>query len=367
MATTPQVRILFDRRKRATATVKGTVEIEVVSNGERLRLSTGVCVLRQQWKGGSVINHPKEAELNKKIREMYDDIFARLSTMVKSGISPREIKSNKSSYFREDLRQLWKLLDAFFKYNRSTDEDRKDLLVVGNFHIVFEAMIDDLISDTDIPTKLKYQNDDKIVDHIYLDRSLLGGENNIYFIGDSKYYKDAHDITGAPLYKQFTYARNAIQYNVQQLYLEEVVGAEKLKELLGDAYTEGMEVVDVKDITVPEGTEFPVTITFTVTGVTETSKVAVLHYDTTAKKWEKVESKAGNGTITATFTSLSPVAFVVDKNTVSSSSSTTAGSTSTSGTTSPKTGETNVMMWAGMVAVAALAGMAVTYRRRKDA
>ncbi|WP_461813934.1 LPXTG cell wall anchor domain-containing protein, partial [Blautia sp.] len=33
----------------------------------------------------------------------------------------------------------------------------------------------------------------------------------------------------------------------------------------------------------------------------------------------------------------------------------------------PKTGETNVMMWAGMVAVAALAGMAVTYRRRKDA
>ncbi len=151
----------------------------------------------------------------------------------------------------------------------------------------------------------------------------------------------------------------------------EVKTAEKLKELLGDAYTEGMEVVDVKDITVPEGTEFPVTITFTVTGVTETSKVAVLHYDTTAKKWEKVESKAGNGTITATFTSLSPVAFVVDKNTVSSSSSTTAGSTSTSGstsgTTSPKTGEANVMMWAGMVAVAALAGMAVTYRRRKDA
>ena len=155
----------------------------------------------------------------------------RIATMVKSGISPKEIKSNKSSYFREDLRQLWKLLDAFFKYNRSTDEDRKDLLVVGNFHIVFEAMIDDLISDTDIPAKLKYQNDDKIVDHIYLDRSLLGGENNIYFIGDSKYYKDAHDITGAPLYKQFTYARNAIQYNVQQLYLEEVVGAEKLKEL----------------------------------------------------------------------------------------------------------------------------------------
>lgn len=151
----------------------------------------------------------------------------------------------------------------------------------------------------------------------------------------------------------------------------EVKTVEKLKELLGDAYTEGMEVVDVKDIVVPEGTEFPVTITFTVTGVKESSKVAVLHYDTTAKKWERVEAKAGNGTITATFTSLSPVAFVVDKNTVSSSTTTATGSAatsgSTSGSTSPKTGETNVMMWAGMVAVAALAGMAVTYRRRKDA
>ena len=182
----------------------------------------------------SVLNYlKKEYHLKINLGELVYPILPaqRIATMVKSGISPKEIKSNKSSYFREDLRQLWKLLDAFFKYNRSTDEDRKDLLVVGNFHIVFEAMIDDLISDTDIPAKLKYQNYDKIVDHIYLDRSLLGGENNIYFIGDSKYYKDAHDITGAPLYKQFTYARNAIQYNVQQLYLEKVVGAEKLKEL----------------------------------------------------------------------------------------------------------------------------------------
>ena len=151
--------------------------------------------------------------------------------MVKSGICPKEIKGTRNLYFREDLRQLWKLLDAFFKYNRSTNEDKKDLLVVGNFHIVFETMIDELLSDDDVPAKLKYQNDDKIVDHIYLDRSLIGGNSNIYFIGDSKYYKDAHDITGAPLYKQFTYARNAIQYNVEQLYLEQIVGSEKLKEL----------------------------------------------------------------------------------------------------------------------------------------
>ena len=129
-----------------------------------------------------------------------------------------------------------------------------------------------------------------------------------------------------------------------------------------------MQVVDVKNVTVPDGTVFPVTITFKVTGVTASTKVAVLHYNTTTKAWEKVESKAGDGTVTATFTSLSPVAFVVDKATAASTTTTNKGTTSSTtasaSTTSPKTGETNVMMYAGIVAVAAVAGMAVTRRKR---
>lgn len=182
----------------------------------------------------SVLNYlKKEYHLKISLGDLIYPILPRqkVAAMVSSGITPKEIKGNRSSYFRQDLRELWKLLDAFFKYNRSTDEQKRDLLVVGNFNIVFEAMIDKLLSDQDIPDKLKYQNDDKIVDHIYLDHSLIGGDTNIYFIGDSKYYKDANDITGVPLYKQFTYARNAIQYNVEKLYLEKAVGAEKLNKL----------------------------------------------------------------------------------------------------------------------------------------
>ena len=88
------------------------------------------------------------------------------------------------------------------------------------------------------------------------------------------------------------------------------------------------------------------------------------------------QSKAGDGTVTATFTSLSPVAFVVDKATAASTTTTNKGTTTTTNkgttssttasasTTSPKTGETNVMMYAGIVAVAAVAGMAVTRRKR---
>mgnify|MGYP000994719940 CR=1 FL=1 len=176
---------------------------------------------------------------------------------------------------------------------------------------------------------------------------------------------------------------NAVNVTVSEVPAEyasavaEVKTADKLKELLGSEYTSTMQVVDVKDVTVPAGAVFPVTITFKISGVT--AKVAVLHYNTTTKAWEKVESKAGEGTITATFTSLSPVAFVVDKATASSTTvnkgttttttnkgttSSTTGSKTTSSTTSPKTGETNVMMYAGIVAVAAFAGMAVTRRKR---
>lgn len=139
--------------------------------------------------------------------------------------------------------------------------------------------------------------------------------------------------------------------------VQEIRDVETVKALLGDAYQEGMQVVDVKDVTVPEGTAFPLTITFQVTGVTASSKVAVLHYDTAAGAWEVVESKAGNGTITATFDSLSPVAFVIDGQTAAQ----------TTGTTSPKTGEIPYGAYAGVVAAAAALGMIVVSMKKKEA
>lgn len=144
-----------------------------------------------------------------------------------------------------------------------------------------------------------------------------------------------------------------------QAAVEQVKDSAFVQNLLGDAFVEGMQVVDVKDVTVPEGTVFPVTITFNVTGVTADSTVAVLHYDTAAGAWEVVESKAGNGTIMAIFDSLSPVAFVVDGNAAAGSTAAGASSQTSGSATSPKTGETSVLSMAAVIAAAALAGMAV--------
>lgn len=136
-----------------------------------------------------------------------------------------------------------------------------------------------------------------------------------------------------------------------QAIAEQLNSKDMLKSLLGDAYVDGMTVIDVKDVSViGEGIVFPVTVTFDVPGVIATTKVAVLHYDTDKEAWEVVPSKAGNGTIEATFDSLSPVAFVVDKNTMASS-------------TSPKTGESTTTMALMAVAALAMGGVYVLSRK----
>lgn len=122
-----------------------------------------------------------------------------------------------------------------------------------------------------------------------------------------------------------------------------------LKDTIGDNYKEGMEVVDVREVHAVGNATFPLTITFKVPGVLASTNVAVLHYENGA--WTEEPSKAGKGTITATFDSLSPVAFVVDKN------------ASASSTVSPKTGETSTVAVVGVIAVVALAG-AVVFRKR---
>ena len=122
----------------------------------------------------------------------------------------------------------------------------------------------------------------------------------------------------------------------------------------GIEVTEGMEVVDVKDVSVPEGTEFPVTITFKVAGVTSETKVQVLHY--TGTEWEVVKSEAGEGTITATFTSLSPVAFVIDKDTMAP-----VGSTSTE---APRTGMGMAVPTAMVIAAVACIGFVALGKKK---
>ena len=124
----------------------------------------------------------------------------------------------KYKYFSDKALQLWELCYAFFdrahKVNMSPEI--QDYLLAKNFNIVFEDIIDELIGDHNIPAGLKEQDDGKLVDHMYTYKGLTTYEEDkpIYYIGDSKYYKRGTKIGKESVYKQFTYARNVIQWNL---------------------------------------------------------------------------------------------------------------------------------------------------------
>lgn len=140
-----------------------------------------------------------------------------IQSMIDSGKGIRVLRQNRRKYFTDEMVQLWNLLFTFFEqsqYVQSKDNDDEQAMLVREFNLVFEDMIDLLIGDNDIRGGLKAQKDGKIIDHIYRDNSLIEDKKQIYFIGDSKYYKDDNDIGPNSIYKQFTYAKNVIQYNI---------------------------------------------------------------------------------------------------------------------------------------------------------
>lgn len=171
------------------------------------------------------------------------DKFARYI----SGYGKRRLKQIKYKYFSDKALELWELCYAFFDRpdNIMLNVDQREYLLVKSFHIVFEAIIDELIvGDQKLPKELKDQPDGKRVDHLYQYKELTNNDtdDNIYYIGDSKYYKRGNSLGKESVYKQFTYARNVIQWNIDLFNdgkAEDRSGHVKLR----DDVTEGYNII----------------------------------------------------------------------------------------------------------------------------
>ncbi len=123
------------------------------------------------------------------------------------------LRGSGSLYFSDKFRQLHSLLQSYYFAERATyGSQRIEFLFTDDFEIVFEKMVDSLISDDELLTQYKHLKDGKQIDHLFGEKDAFGG-NRIIYIGDSKYYKDPNRVTGQR-YKQFTYARNIIQENI---------------------------------------------------------------------------------------------------------------------------------------------------------
>ena len=128
-----------------------------------------------------------------------------------------ELRRIKYKYFEDRLLKLYNIMEAFFRWGaKYTNKDvkAKEYLIANSFNNVFEAMIDSLISDqSDAFEKRKKNEDGKIIDHLYKEKSLIfaDGTESIWHIGDSKYYQEKNDLSPESIAKQYTYAKNIIQ------------------------------------------------------------------------------------------------------------------------------------------------------------
>ena len=141
-----------------------------------------------------------------------------------NGFGKVRLRQIKYKYFSDKALELWGLCYAFFdkSHNISVASELQEYLIAQNYNIVFESMIDELVGDKkeNLPRGLKDQEDGKRVDHIYEDVGLTNtNDKSIYYIGDSKYYKLGNSISDESVYKQYTYARNVIQWNMN-LFLD---------------------------------------------------------------------------------------------------------------------------------------------------
>lgn len=136
------------------------------------------------------------------------------------------LKQIKYKYFSDIALKIWNLCYAFFdrEHEIAMNNNFEDYLLAKDFEHIFEVMIDSLISEgkDKMPKELTDQKDGKMVDHMFIGQSLIEQSDiekeMTYYIGDSKYYKrdsDNHTSLGdTSVYKQYTYARNVVQWNL---------------------------------------------------------------------------------------------------------------------------------------------------------
>lgn len=166
----------------------------------------------------------------------------------------RELRNIKHKYFADKFLKLYNIMVGFFRwagtfYANGCDSD---YLLTNKFNNVFEDIIDNLIGD-ELPEDRKYikaQKDGRRIDHVYQEEGLLFAQKDnredVYFVGDSKYYRSDRTIKIRDLAKQFDYAKNIIQYNVFDSFANPQQNVDEVKEkqdfFYRDDLTEGYNV-----------------------------------------------------------------------------------------------------------------------------
>lgn len=172
------------------------------------------------------------------------------NTYIKKNLGCRRLKQIKYKYFSDKALRIWDLCYAFFdrEYKISMNRQAEDFLLAKDFDHIFEVMIDTLVGGNDkqeLPKELTEQKDGKLVDHMFIGQGLIEQSDLpadlTYYIGDSKYYKRSKNdrtlLGEKSVYKQYTYARNVIQWNMNLFLDGDGIGEHpQLRDTLTEGY-----------------------------------------------------------------------------------------------------------------------------------
>lgn len=108
----PQVSFVFDRRKKATTSVKASVEIRITHNYKQKFISTGVRLYSNQWKNGKIVNCPDIIQISQTLGKLLVNIRQILFLMMQQEsvditLIPEKLKEleNKKISFIEFCKQ----------------------------------------------------------------------------------------------------------------------------------------------------------------------------------------------------------------------------------------------------------------------
>ena len=186
---------------------------------------------------------------NTHISSNFDLIPDYLFEKYLDGYGLLRLQEIKYKYFSDRTLQIWRLCYEFFNKSEQirSSNQAEDYLLAYKFDRIFEAMVDNLIGfkQEELPEYIKKkQEDDKIIDHIFIYRSLTNLNQDTYYIADSKYYPTGKGTEGTSFFKQYTYARN-LRHEIMTEILKQRKGLknDNVKIYCLDEKTEGYDII----------------------------------------------------------------------------------------------------------------------------
>jgi len=79
-------KLIFDRRKMASRTHEGYVEVRITIDRKTMYISTGVRVYKNEWAAGCIVNRPDANVLNDRLAIIFEKVHEGINESVKQGV-----------------------------------------------------------------------------------------------------------------------------------------------------------------------------------------------------------------------------------------------------------------------------------------